>query len=65
MQANWKTTVTAIIAIITIIGSVVNDLISGNPVNWGTVIPGIIGALGLIFAKDFNVTGGNKNNSVS
>ncbi len=54
---NWKTTATAIIAALVVVLQTASNLLSGQPVQWEVVIPALITALGLLLAKDFNVTG--------
>jgi hypothetical protein len=57
---NWKTTTTAILSLVALIVSVATDLINNIPINWGIIIPAFIAAIGLIFAKDGDVTGGSR-----
>jgi len=51
-MSNWKTTVTAIMTIVVLIANVVSDLINGTAIDWAVIIPALISAIGLIFAKD-------------
>ena len=60
MLQSTKTTTVAILALITLIANTVNSLVQGLPVDWGTVIPSFVTAIGLLFAKDWNVSGTNK-----
>ena len=55
MMNNWKTTLAGIASLVTVAFSFVNN---GNVS--GTDIAAITAALGLLFAKDHNVTGGTK-----
>ena len=59
MGKSTKTTVTAILALLTLVINTVNSLVQGLPVDWAVVIPGFITAIGLLFAKDYNATGGS------
>lgn len=55
---NWKTTVAGVSAIFAAIGSL---FAANGTIDWthlSTVIPAILAGLGLMFAKDSNVTGG-------
>lgn len=55
---NWKTTVAGISAIAAAIGSL---FAANGTIDWShlsTVIPAVLAGLGLMFAKDSNVTGG-------
>jgi len=57
---NWKTTGAGVAGILSAAADIINQLVTGNPdANHLMVdVTGIITALGLIFAKDGNVTGG-------
>ena len=55
---NWKTTVTGILTIVTAAISITQALINGNQPDWTATIAAVTAGLGLIFAKDSNVTGG-------
>lgn len=58
---NWKTTAAAVAALLVLVGSAARALLDGDPttnVDLVTFIPAVIAAVGLIFAKDSNVTGG-------
>lgn len=54
MLKNWKTTLAGVAAILAVAAKV---LTTGN-VDWATDGPAVIAAIGLIAAKDSNVTGG-------
>ena len=58
--ANWKTTLSGAITALIGIGTLVGVHIGDVPVDRQTAVGMIIGGLGLIFAKDGNVTGGTK-----
>ena len=55
---NWKTTASGIIAIVVALAGAATSLINGTSVDWTAVIAAIIAGVGLITAKDSNVTGG-------
>jgi hypothetical protein len=60
-MTNSKTTISAVIGLAIVIGTAVQALIDGNPAtnpDWGAVGGAIMACIGLIFAKDSNVTGG-------
>jgi len=48
---NWKTLTAGI-------GSILFGLSKAIEGDWATAIPSLIAGVGLVFAKDFNVTGG-------
>jgi hypothetical protein len=58
MGKSWKTTISGIIAIVLVVGDAANKLIQGQPVDFATLIAGVMAGLGLISAKDSQVTGG-------
>jgi hypothetical protein len=55
---SWKTTVGGILGILTALIDIATGLINGTVVNWTVDIAAITTGMGLIFAKDANVTGG-------
>lgn len=58
---SWKTTVTGIITIIIALGSAAMTLLDGNSAtnpDIGALIAAFTAGIGLIMAKDGNVTGG-------
>ncbi|MBV6342777.1 hypothetical protein [Candidatus Magnetobacterium casense] len=55
---SWKTTVMGVMAIITALISAATGIINGTPVDWTAIITAIMAGVGLIAAKDSNVTGG-------
>lgn len=55
---NWKTSAAGIAALLTSIGALINAIQTGDYSNLSTIIAGIAGGIGLLFAKDKNVTGG-------
>lgn len=60
MFKNWKTTVFGTGGIVTALVDIVSNFATGTPdkINWTIDIPIIMTGLGLLFAKDGNVTGG-------
>jgi len=60
MGASTKTTVLGILACLGAIISAVTGVINGTPVDWTVTISAVMAGIGLIFAKDYNVTGGVK-----
>ena len=54
MMKNWKTTLAGIAAIL----SVATKIVTTGSINWETDAPAIMAGIGLIAAKDSNVTGG-------
>lgn len=56
MSTNWKTTATGIGLMLI---QILTHLIPVLPPAWATVATGLVAGLGLIFAKDSNVTGGS------
>lgn len=61
MFKNWKTTVFGTGGIMTALVDIISNFAAGTPekINWAIDIPIIITGLGLVFAKDSNVTGGS------
>lgn len=57
---NWKTTYLGIIAIVIAAGHAIEALLRGQPVDWTATGASISAGMGLIAAKDHNVTGGTK-----
>ena len=51
---NWKTSLAGVSTILAVFTKIVN-----GHVDWGTDIPILIAAIGLLVAKDHNVTGGS------
>ena len=62
MKKNWKTTVAGIAAILTVVGTGMTQFTNGGfqAVTWEAVVVGLMSGIGLIFAKDFNVSGTGK-----
>ncbi len=59
---NWKTGLSGWLALIATGVSIVQDLLAGKPIDTPTVIGVGSAAIGLIKAKDFDVTGGSRAN---
>lgn len=58
-MTNWKTTVTGILTIVVALGSAALGFFeSGSVPDLGTLVAAITAGIGLITAKDGNVTGG-------
>ena len=55
---NWKTTVMGCLAILAAIINAAVGMIGGTPVDWAATMTAIFAGIGLISAKDSNVTGG-------
>ena len=55
---SWKTTVTGICAIVAALAKAGSDLAAGHPIDYSVVVSAIMVGVGLICAKDSNVTGG-------
>lgn len=58
-NASWKTTVAGIAAIVTALGSAVAALFDADPTtlpDWGAVAAAVLAGVGLIAARDNNVT---------
>ena len=53
---NWKTTLAGAAALLSVVAKIV---VSGS-IDWATDGPAILAGIGLIAAKDHNVTGGTK-----
>jgi len=58
MGASWKTTVLGILAILGAVISAAVALIGGKALDWTAIMSAIMAGVGLICAKDSNVTGG-------
>ena len=59
MGKSYKTTILGVIAILTAVFNGVTALINGTPVDWTMIISSISAGIGLIAAKDSQVTGGS------
>lgn len=55
--ANWKTTGAGVAAMLI---PIINQIMPILPPQWAAIAGGVVAGLGLIFAKDANVTGGTK-----
>ena len=59
MFNNWKTTIAGLATICTSLGVIFAGLKSGDTSSIGTQIPVILAGVTGLFAKDWNVTGGD------
>ena len=61
MKPNWKTTLFGTGGILVCLLDIITNLVSGTPekINWTVDVAGISAGIGLLFAKDSNVTGGS------
>lgn len=57
---NWKTSLLGAGALFTALGSLLTDLAAGDTTHLLGYVTAIMTAIGVLFAKDNNVTGGNK-----
>jgi hypothetical protein len=55
---NWKTTLTGISMILAAVAEIISSVANGKTPAWQEDFIAICGGIGLLFAKDFNVTGG-------
>jgi len=56
---SWKTSLSGIAGILGMLGTAVSAALDNNPATdpqWGIVVPAVVTALGLLFARDANVT---------
>jgi hypothetical protein len=58
MGTSWKTMVAGIVAVLAGVGGILTHLIDGTPIDLTVHFGEIMAGVGLIFAKDWNVTGG-------
>lgn len=56
MIKSWKTTATGILAIVTALVAAAQALVAGHPVDYATLVPAVLAGIGLISARDNNVT---------
>lgn len=57
---SWKTTIAGVLMILIAVFTVVKSLLNGAPImsiNFETVLTEVVGGVGLIMAKDYNVSG--------
>lgn len=58
-KTSWKTTAGGVAAILAAVGGAITALTDGNPStnpDWSTVIAAVTAGLGLLFARDHNVS---------
>lgn len=60
LMTNWKTSSAGIGMILTALAHIAHDYGAGCPINFVVDVPMLLGGLGLLAAKDSNVTGGTK-----
>lgn len=53
---NWKTTAAAVGMLATVVVQVVQALNNESSVDWNTIIPELLGAIALLFARDADVS---------
>lgn len=56
MKASWKTTLTGVLTILVAGGTAVKLLLTGGQPDWTSTIAAVTAGLGLISARDNNVT---------
>ena len=59
MKASWKTTVFGAGGLLTVVAAALNAIFDGNPAtnpDWTSVIAAASACIGLLFARDNNVT---------
>ena len=57
MIKNYKTTILGILAIVAAIIGAATSILNGLPVDYASIVAAIMAGIGLITAKDSNVTG--------
>lgn len=57
LRRNWKTTLAGLGMLLTAAAQIVTALASGTMPDWEKVVPLVIAGLGLLLAKDYNVSG--------
>jgi hypothetical protein len=55
MFPNWKT---SLAGVVTVLIPIINQLVPVLPPQYAAIASGVVAGLGLLFAKDMNVTGG-------
>ena len=53
---NWKTTAAAVGMLATVVVQVIQALNNESSVDWNTIIPELLGAIALLFARDADVS---------
>ena len=59
-NSSSKTMVLGILAVLGAVISAITGVINNTPVDWTATVSAIMAGIGLIFAKDYNATGGVK-----
>ena len=57
---NWKTSAAGLAMIFSALSDILHGLTAGTPINWQIALTALAGGIGLLTAKDANVTGGSK-----
>ncbi len=57
---NWKTSLGGLAILLLTAGKVSTDIVNGQPVDLNVTLTAILTGLGLLVAKDFNVSGTQK-----
>ncbi len=60
LTTSWKTSSMGLGMICTALGHMLHDHSVGCPIQFGVDVPVLLGGIGLLAAKDSNVTGGTK-----
>lgn len=63
MGKNWKTTTAGVGMLLAVVGGFLGPYFDGNPAtnpDYQVLVTMAIAGVGLLFAKDYNVTGGTK-----
>jgi len=56
MNGSWKTSVSGIIAALMVIGQAVQDHLDTGSADWGLAVAAVVGCIGLLMARDKNVS---------
>lgn len=62
MGRNWKTTLAGILSLVITVANAAQAILGGGHVDPAQALTGLTAGLGLILAKDHNVTGGTLDN---
>ena len=60
MSKNWKTTGAGVAAIVVAAGAILTAMTDNDPAtnpDWAALVAAVIAGIGLIFAKDSNISG--------
>lgn len=53
---SWKTSLAGIAAILTALATAIGAFAQGHPIDYGTLVPAVLAGIGLLAARDVNVT---------